>query len=140
MILNNRNKKVIILTLFITLFIILNPSISSIQYNQIENSIKENSKILLDNELIIQILKLINKILETIFVIPLILVEEIIDILWELNENIDNEIIKTISKIYILTIEILWYIAMGFCFPIFILIYFIDTIIDKLEPNKSSII
>jgi hypothetical protein len=105
-----------------------------------ENSIKENARVLLVNDLIIQILKIIVKILETLFLIPLLIVEEIIDILWELNENIENEIIMILSKIYISIIEILWYICMGFCFPIFILIYLIDNIIDKLEPDKSVII
>jgi hypothetical protein len=131
-----KNKIIFLFSLIITTIIILNPSIPAVQYNHIENTIKNNNNnSLVDNELLIVILDIIIKLLESIFVIPLIIVEEIIDIIWELIDQIEDPLIKTLCTIYNLIIEILWYICLGLCFPIFIIVNILTLIRNEIEPN-----
>jgi len=139
---NIKKSKIIFTTCIIAcLIIIINPSIPAINYNQIENTInKENIIIesyikILDNEFIILILDIIITILETVFIIPLLFVEDIIDTIWELIEQIEDPFIKQICTLYNLIIEGLWYISLGFYFPIIILVYILDAIRDSIEPT-----
>jgi hypothetical protein len=135
---NIKKHKIIIFTSIISiLIIIINPSIAAIQYTQIKNTIQiENNINILNNEIIIQIIDIIIKILESIFILPLIFVEEIIDTIWALIDQIEDPFIKIICTVYNLIIETLWYICLGFCSPIFFIVYILTLIRDSLEPNK----
>ena len=133
----NKKNKIIITSLISILILILNPSINAIEYDQIENTIIKNNVNLSNNELIIQIINIIIKILESLFILPLIFVEEIIDTIWTLIDQIEDPLIKIICTVYNLIIETLWYICLGFCLPIFIIVYILALIRDSLEPNKT---
>ncbi len=138
--LNIKKSKIIFIGCILSSIIItLNPSIPAIRYNQIENTqINENKIIIhnieiLGNEILILILDIIIKILETLFVIPIFIVEDLIDIIWELIDQIEDPFIKTICTLFNRIIEGLWYICLGFYFPIIILVYILDTIRDSIE-------
>ena len=139
---NIKKSKIIFTTCIIAcLIIIINPSISAINYIQIENTINnESTKIetylnILDNGFLILILDLIILILQSIFIITIFFVEDIIDTIWELIEQIEDPFIKQIWTLYNLIIEGLWYISLGFYFPIIILVYILDAIRDSIEPT-----
>jgi len=141
---NIKKSKIIFATCIIAcLIIIINPSIPAINYNQIENTInKENINIesyikILDNEILILILDIIIAILEYVFIIPLFIVEDLIDTIWELIDQIEDPFIKQICSVYNLIIEGLWYICLGFYFPIIILVYILDAIRDSIEPTLT---
>jgi hypothetical protein len=137
---NIKNHKIIIfVSIIITIIILLNPSITAIEYNQVENAINiEDYKIIIKNQFIIEIIDMIIKILELIFIIPLFYVEEIIDIIWELISQIEDPYIKAICTLYNLIIEIYWYICFGLCYPIFIIVHILTLIRDALEPNNIN--
>ena len=139
---NIKKSKIIFTTcIIICLIIIINPSIPAISYNQIENTINKENIIngsyikILDNEFIILILDIIITILESVFIIPLLFVEDIIDAIWELIDQIEDPFIKQICTVYNIIIEGLWYICLGFYFPIIILVYILDAIRDSIEPT-----
>ena len=134
-----KSKIIFIGCILSSIIIILNPSIPAIRYNQIENTqINENKIIIhnieiLGNEILILILDIIITILETLFVIPIFIVEDLIDIIWELIDQIEDPFLKTICTLFNIIIEGLWYICLGFYFPIIILVYILDTIRDSIE-------
>lgn len=136
-----KSKIIFIGCILSSLIIILNPSISAINYNQIENTLIKENKIIelnieiINNEILILILDIIITILETLFVIPLFIVEDLIDIIWELIDQIEEPFMKTICTLFNRIIEGLWYICLGFYFPVIILVYILDTIRDSIEPN-----
>jgi len=143
---NIKNTKIIIIaSIFTTLIIIINPAISAIEFNEINNNYDNNRKITkiydyknllnLNNEILILLLDLIILILQSIIIIPLFIVEDIIDIIWNLIEQIEDPIIKKIFSFYNNIIESLWYVCLGFYFPIIILVYILDTIRDSINPD-----
>ena len=110
-----KSKIIFIGCILSSLVIILNPSIPALQYNQIENNQFNQSTYfiynveILGNELLIQILNIIITILETFFIIPLFIVEDLIDIIWELIEQIEDPFIKIICTLFNRIINELFY-------------------------------
>jgi hypothetical protein len=142
---NIKKSKIIFIGCIISsLIILLNPSILALEYNQIENNqFNQNTYFIynveiLGSEFLIQILNIIITILETFFIIPLFIVEDLIDIIWELIEQIEDPFIKTICTLFNRIIEGLWYICLGFYFPIIILVYILDIIRDSIDSNLIS--
>ena len=140
----NIKTKIITITCLIScLIVIINPSISAINYIQIENTINnESTKIetyltILDNGFLILILDLIILILQSIFIIPIFFVEDIIDTIWDLIDQIEDPFVKQICTLFNLIIEGLWYICLGFYFPIIILVYILDTFRDSINPTRT---
>ena len=138
----NIKTKIIFITWLIScLIVIINPSISAINYIQIENTINnESTKIetyltILDNGFLILILDLIILILQSIFIIPIFFVEDIIDTIWDLIDQIEDPFVKQICTLYNIIIEGLWYLCLGFYFPIIILVYILDTFRDSIKPE-----
>ena len=138
----NIKTKIIFITCLIScLIVIINPSISAINYIQIENTINnESTKIetylnILDNGFLILILDLIILILQSIFIIPIFFVEDIIDTIWDLIDQIEDPFVKQICTLYNIIIEGLWYLCLGFYFPIIILVYILDTFRDSINPE-----
>jgi len=143
---NIKNTKIIIIaSIIISLIIIINPAISAIEFNEINNNYDKDRKIIefydykkllnLNNEILILLLDLIILILQSIIIIPIFVVEDIIDIIWNLIEEIEDPIIKKILTFYNNIIESLWYICLGFYFPVIILVYILDTIRDSINPD-----
>ncbi len=140
----NIKKKIIFVTSLIScLIVIINPSISAINYIQIENTINnESTKIeaylnILDNDFLILILDLIILILQSIFIIPIFFVEDIIDTIWDLIDQIEDPFVKKICTLYNIIIEGLWYLCLGFYFPIIVLVYILDTLRDSINPTRT---
>lgn len=140
----NIKTKIITITCLIScLIVIINPSISAINYIQIENTINnESTKIetylnILDNGFLILILDLIILILQSIFIIPIFFVEDIIDTIWDLIDQIEDPFVKQICTLYNIIIEGLWYLCLGFYFPIIILVYILDTFRDSINPTRT---
>jgi hypothetical protein len=143
---NIKNTKIIFIgCILISLIIILNPSIPALEYNQIKNNqINENTFIIyridiLANEILILILNIIITILEIFFIIPLFIVEDLIDTIWELIAQIEDPFINTICTFFNMIIESLWYICLGFYFPIILLVYILDIIRDSIDSNSLSL-
>jgi hypothetical protein len=141
---NLKNNKIIIITcIFTSLIIIISPAISSIEYKEINNNydkeiinVYNNKNLLnLNNEILLLIIDLIILILQSIIIIPIFIVEDIIDIIWNLIEQIEDPLIKKIFSFYNNIIESLWYICLGFYFPIILLVYILDTIRDSINPE-----